>query len=72
VLGMWSLGENRSAQLVLHGEPAGTLPEMIASSVNSTRATTMARGIDIPPGAYGCFLGHRENGARFLFGAPVG
>lgn len=71
-LATWSLGDNRHAQLVLHGEPEGTLPELINTSVKSARATTIARGIDIPAEAYAYFLGHRESGARFLFGARAG
>jgi hypothetical protein len=72
VLGTWALADGRCAQLVFHGDPEGTLPELIASSVRSARGATLAKGVDIPEGAYGYFLGHRENGARFLFGAKVG
>jgi hypothetical protein len=72
VLSTWTLGENRCAHLVLHGEPEGMLPATIKSSVNAARATTTARGIAIPSDAYGYFLGRRDNGARFLFGARVG
>jgi hypothetical protein len=72
VLAVWSLGENRWGQLVLHGEPEGTLPQLIASSVSLARAKSLAGGIAIPSGAYAYFLGHRETGVRFLFGAKAG
>ncbi|UPJ57934.1 hypothetical protein [Bradyrhizobium sp. 192] len=72
VLGTWALADSRCAQLVFHGDPEGTLPELIANSVRSARDATMAKGVNIPEGAYGYFLGHRENGARFLLGAKIG
>jgi hypothetical protein len=72
VLALWSLGEERRVQMVLHGEAEGTLPQLIASSVGAARAETLANGIDIPSGAYAYFLGHRETGVRFLFGAKAG
>lgn len=72
VLATWSLAKNRCGQLVLHGEREGSLPDLIASSVKSARDTTIARGIAVPSSAYGYFLGRRENGTRFLFGARIG
>jgi hypothetical protein len=72
VLAEWSLGENRWCQLVLHGEPEGALPQLIANSVGAAKAKAIVNGTDIPPGAYAYFLGQRENGVRFLFGAKAG
>lgn len=71
VLALWSLEENRWCQLVLHGEPEGKLPQLIASSVGAAKAKTIAKGINIPPGAYAYFLGRRDSGVRFLFGAKA-
>lgn len=72
VLARWSLGGSRWAQLVMHGEAEGALPQLIASSVSSARTQTLAKGIHIPSGAYAYFLGHRETGVRFLVGAKAG
>jgi len=72
VLAVWSLAGNRWVQLVMHGESEGALPQLIASSVCRARTQTLANGIDIPSGAYAYFLGHRETGVRFLFGAKAG
>jgi hypothetical protein len=72
VLARWSLGGSRWAQLVMHGEAEGALPLLIARSVSFARAEALAKGIDVPVGAYAYFLGQRETGVRFLFGAKAG
>ena len=42
VLALWSFGESRWCQLVLHGE--GTLPQLIASSVGAAKARLLRKG----------------------------
>lgn len=58
------------AQLVAHGEHEGNLPDLISCAVENARLSTKAAG-QIPEGAYGYFLGHRDDGVRYMFGAPV-
>ena len=59
------------AQLVAHGELEGNLPDLISSALENARLMTKAAGIQIPEDAYGYFLGCRDNGVRYMFGAPV-
>jgi hypothetical protein len=68
--GIWSLGNNRYAQLVFHDEPDEGFPEFIASSVGAARSKPF-NGIDVPPSGYFYFLARRENGVRYLFGAKA-
>jgi hypothetical protein len=65
------LGNGLYAQLVAHGDPEGNMPDIVTSSVAEARRQTENAGIVIPDGAYGYFLGQRDDGTRFIFGALV-
>ncbi|MDR6306743.1 hypothetical protein GGQ85_004477 [Nitrobacter vulgaris] len=56
------------AQLVAHGELEGHFPEMIEQGRASVAAMIEEKGIAMPERGYAYLFGHRENGARFLFG----
>lgn len=71
VLAVWSLAGNRWAQLVIHGEPEGTFPQLIASSVNPAKSKAREHGFNVPADTYGYFLGPHETGVRYLYGAKV-
>jgi len=65
------LGNGYYAQLIAHGELEGDMPNLMRTTVTQARSQTENTGINIPEGAYGYFWGQRDNGARFLFGAPI-
>jgi hypothetical protein len=65
------LGDGRYAELVVHGEPEGELPAVVASSVTLARKQAAEAGVQIPAGAYGYFLGQMPDGCRYIVGANV-
>ena len=71
VLASFDIGEGRFAQLIAHGDPEGTIPEMIEHAVVAVRKQATSSKVTIPAGAYAYFFGHRKNGARFLVGARM-
>ena len=70
-LASFDLGNGCFAQLVAHGELEGNLPEVIANSVAQSRLLAVRAGRVIPKGAYAYFLGHREDGMRYICGASL-
>lgn len=62
---------DRRAQLIAHGDPEGDLPDLIERSVAKARMQAESAGVEIPSGSYGYFLGRRDDGSRFLVGAPM-
>jgi hypothetical protein len=65
------IGGGRRAQLVVHGESEGDLPNVIERSVAQARMQAESAGVEVPDGAYAYFLGQQEDGSRFLFGARM-
>jgi hypothetical protein len=65
------LGNEYYAQLVAHGEIEGNMPELVSRTVEEARKKTKSAGIAVPKDAYGYFFGQRDDGTRFIFGAPV-
>jgi len=63
------VGEGRRAQLIAHGEPEGTIPQLIEQTVAAIRRQLESKGSTIPPKAYCYIFGKQEDGARFLVGA---
>jgi hypothetical protein len=63
------IGEGRRAQLVVHGEPEGTIPELIDKTLLEMRNRAKQAGKEIPPEAYLYAHGHLPDGSRFLVGA---
>jgi hypothetical protein len=61
----------RRAHLVAHGEPEGDFMKLLEKAVIEARQRTIFKGIDIPAGAYGYFLGQSDDGCRFVFGARM-
>lgn len=67
-----NLNNDTYAQLIAHGEPEGSFPELLAASVANVRKQTEEAGLTIPKGSYSYFLGQRDDGTRFIFGASMG
>jgi hypothetical protein len=65
------IGGNRRAQLVAHGDPECDFPERVEKCVVEARERAISKGMQIPKEAYGYFLGHQDNGCRYLFGARI-
>ncbi len=70
-LASFDLGNGSFAQLVAHGELECNLPQVIANSVAQSRLLAERAGRAIPEGAYAYFLGHREDGMRYICGATL-
>ena len=65
------IGNNRRAQLIVHGEPEGDLPDLIERSVAEARRQAECAGVKIPIEAYSYCFGRRIDGSRFLVGARM-
>ena len=65
------LGNGYYANLVAHGESEGNLPQVIAKNVTEAKRKLNEVGVAIPDTAYAYFLGHHDDGARFVFGAVL-
>jgi hypothetical protein len=63
------IGNNQRAQLIVHGEPEGTIPAVIECGVIEARNKMEAAGKLIPAGAYIYLLGRLDDGSRYLVGA---
>ena len=63
------IGEGRRAQLVVHGEPEGTIPDLINNTVSEMLNRAKQAGKEIPPEAFMYAHGHLPDGSRFLVGA---
>jgi hypothetical protein len=64
-----AIGPNKYAQLVAHGEPEGTVPDMIDNTVAEARRRVEASGKEMPREGYMYILGKWPDGSRFLVGA---
>jgi hypothetical protein len=71
-LGSLDIGENQRAQLIAYGSPEANIPKIVADCAVQGRNNATAKGVELPKGAYGYFLGRRDDGSRFLIGARVG
>lgn len=71
LLASFSLDNGHYAKLMAHGDPEGTLPDMIARCVELSREMAREKGIAVPSTAFSYFFGHRDNGARFICGARM-
>jgi hypothetical protein len=71
VLASFEIGADRYVKLVAHGDADGFVPGIIAKGAEYARALASEKKIDVPPGAFSYFFGHRDNGARFFVGAHM-
>lgn len=65
------IGNGRYANLIAYGESENNLPQLIELSVAEARRHAELSGKAMPKEAYGYFLGQREDGSHFLFGARI-
>jgi hypothetical protein len=68
LLAIFKLNDDWYAQLFAHGEPEGNFSETIEQGKASVMKMAEEKGITIPEQGYAYLFGHRDNGARFLFG----
>jgi hypothetical protein len=71
VLASLTIGENRYAKLVAHGEPIGDLAQRLDEWVAQAKTLGRSLGVETAPEHYGYFLGHRNDGSRFIVGARM-
>jgi hypothetical protein len=71
VLANYELSPGCYAQVVAHADPEGDLPHLFSKAVDQARSQAQAAGIDLPETAFGYFLGRRDDGTRYIFGAPA-
>lgn len=71
LLANYRLDNSRYAKLMAHGDPEGTLPDMITQAVESGNEMARKKRIALPSTAFSYFFGYRDNGARFIFGARM-
>jgi hypothetical protein len=65
------IGQGRRAQLIAHGDKEGDIPDVIDRAAALPREAAGRAGKEIPPEAYGYFLGVSPDGARFLVGGRM-
>lgn len=70
-LALFEIGEGRYAQVIAHGEPEGTFPEVKQAAVQQALAQAHSAGAVLPNETYGYFLGRKDDGSRYLFGARI-
>jgi hypothetical protein len=72
LLASFDVGGGRHAQVIVHGEQEGDFPGAMECAVQKALAQTRSLGVALPDDAYGYFLGHKDDGGRYLFGARMG
>jgi hypothetical protein len=65
------LPENRRAIVTMHSEPEAELPSIVARVVNDSIANAKRMGVQLPPSAYGYYLGQSPQGWRLIVGARI-
>lgn len=70
-LGVFDVGDDRFAQLVMHGDAEANFRPTVERCREAGWAQAVAAGVSIPPEAYGYFLGKMDNGCRYLYGARM-
>jgi len=71
ILAAYKLSTGCYAQVVAHADPEADLPHLASNAANQARSQAHTAGIDIPETVYGYSLGRRDDGTRYIFGAPV-